>query len=139
MASELLNRLSVSLQRPGFPAIALTTDTSFLTSYANDVGYEGVFERQVLALGAPKDVLIGISTSGNSPNVLKAVIAARQKGMRTIGLSGDAGQLMTVVDQAVIVPSQDTQFIQETLLSIEHVICSVVEEVLCQVPTKPAK
>src|SRR5262252_9570493 len=79
MAAEFMNRLQAHVDRPGLPAIALTTDTSFLTSYANDFGYEGVFERQVLALGAPDDVLIAISTSGNSDNVVRAVHAARQK------------------------------------------------------------
>jgi len=117
-------------ERPGLPAIALTTDTSFLTSYANDFGYDGVFERQVLALGQADDVLIAISTSGNSGNVIKAVHAGRERGVKTVALCGEGGTLPTLVDQAVVVPSRDTQHIQETLLAIEHIICAAVEEIL---------
>jgi D-sedoheptulose 7-phosphate isomerase len=130
MAAEFLNRLSSDFDRPGLPAIALTTDTSFLTSYANDCGYEGVFARQVQAIGRRDDVLIGISTSGNSKNVTKAVLAARETGVITIGLLGDGGELTALVDHAVVVPSRDTQCIQETLLTIEHVICLLVERAL---------
>lgn len=128
MAAEFMNRLRVSPPRPGLPAIALTTDTSFLTSYANDSGYEGVFERQVQALGQTQDVLIAISTSGNSRNVIRAVECARLKGLTTIGLLGEGGALTSKVDTAVVVPSRDTQLVQETLLAIEHVICEAVEE-----------
>ena len=130
MAAEFLNRLSGEFERPGLPAIALTTDTSFLTSYANDCGYDGVFERQLRAIGRPDDVMIGISTSGNSRNVIKAVIAAREVGVKTIGLLGEGGDLATLVDHAVMVPSRDTQLIQETLLTIEHVLCMLVERTL---------
>jgi D-sedoheptulose 7-phosphate isomerase len=130
MAAEFLNRLSSDFDRPGLPAIALTTDTSFLTSYANDCGYDGVFARQVQAIGQRDDVLIGISTSGNSTNVTKAVLAARENGVITIGLLGDGGELTALVDHAVVVPSRDTQCIQETLLTIEHVICLLVERAL---------
>lgn len=127
MAAEFVNRLSKDLERPGLPAIALTTDTSFLTSYANDYGYEGVFERQVRALGQSDDVLIGISTSGSSPNVMRALAAARQMGLRTIGLGGEGGMMKSIVDCAVVVPSRETQYVQETLLSVEHAICELVE------------
>jgi len=130
MAAEFVNRLSGDLARPGLPAIALTTDTSFLTSYSNDIGYDGVFERQVQALGSPGDILLGISTSGNSRNVIKAVEAARQKDLGTIGLLGEGGALGNLVDQAVTVPSRNTQYIQECLLTIEHAICGVVEQTL---------
>ena len=130
MSAELMNRLSSSLERPGLPALALTTDTSFLTSYANDVGYEGIFERQITALGRSNDVLIGISTSGNSGNVIRAVEAAREKAMKTISLTGEGGQLASMTDVAVVVPGRDTQYVQETLLAIEHVICAAVEEAL---------
>lgn len=130
MAAEFMNRLRGDFQRPGLPAIALTTDTSFLTSYANDVGYDGVFERQVLALGNSGDVLIGLSTSGNSRNVVAAVEAANKKGLKTIGLLGEGGRLTGMVTQAVVVPSRDTQHVQETLLTIEHAICAAVEEIL---------
>jgi D-sedoheptulose 7-phosphate isomerase len=127
MAAEFVNRLSKDFERPGLPAIALTTDTSFLTSYANDYGYDGVFERQVRALGQRDDVLIGISTSGGSRSVINAVAAARETGLKTIGLTGQGGELSALVDLAVAVPSQDTQYVQETLLTIEHVLCLLVE------------
>jgi D-sedoheptulose 7-phosphate isomerase len=130
MAAEFMNRLNAERKRPGLPAIALTTDTSFLTSYANDIGFAGVFERQVLALGRPGDVLIAISTSGQSENVISAVEAGRAKGLKAIGLMGEGGRLQDLVDQAVVVPSRDTQLIQETLLTIEHVICAAAEEIL---------
>jgi D-sedoheptulose 7-phosphate isomerase len=104
MAAEFVNRLSKDFERPGLPAISLTTDTSFLTSYANDYGYEGVFERQLRALGQKGDVLIGISTSGNSGNVIRALAAARESGIQTIGLIGEGGQMTSIVDQAVVVP-----------------------------------
>jgi len=128
MAAEFVNRLSKEIDRPGLPAIALTTDTSILTSYANDYGYEGVFERQVLALGNAGDSLITISTSGNSANLIKSVAAARHKGLTTIGLLGEGGALISLVDQSVVVPSRDTQQVQECLLSIEHTICMIVEQ-----------
>ena len=130
VSAEFLNRLNSSLNRPGLPAIALTTDTSFLTSYANDCGYDGVFERQVLALGNAGDVLIAITTSGNSRNVLKAVEAARTKNLRTIGLTGQGGALAEMVECPIVVPSRDTQHLQECFLSIEHVICALVEQSL---------
>lgn len=130
MAAEFVNRLSKDLERPGLPAIALTTDTSFLTSYANDYGYEGVFERQVRALGQRDDLLIGISTSGNSRNVIRAMVAAHEIGLETIGLIGEGGEIATLARHAVVVPSCDTQHVQETLLTIEHVICLLVERAL---------
>jgi len=134
MAAEFVSRLSKDIVRPGLPAIALTTDTSFLTSFANDFGYEGVFERQVRALGKPGDILVGISTSGNSPNVTRSVMAAREMGLKTVGLLGQGGELTTLVHEAVVVPSEDTQLIQETLLAIEHVICLLVERALFGTP-----
>jgi len=135
MAAEFVNRLGGNMERPGLPAIALTTDTSILTSYANDMGYDGVFERQVLALGQPGDVLIGISTSGNSTSVVRAVTAANAEGLRTIGLLGEGGALTSLVDRAVVIPSHDTQHIQESLLTVEHAICAMVEEILFGHPT----
>lgn len=134
MAAEFVNRLSKDLERPGLPAISLTTDTSFLTSYANDYGYDGVFERQLRALGQPGDVLVGISTSGNSRNVTRAVVAAREIGIETIGLLGEGGEMTSLVDLAVVVPSRDTQHVQETLLTIEHTICLLVERALFAEP-----
>lgn len=127
MAAEFVSRLTVDFDRPGLPAIALTTDTSFLTAYANDHGYDGVFERQVQALGGPDDVLLGISTSGESKNVVLAVRQAREIGMRTIGLLGTGGRLSGLCDVAISVPDDSTQHIQEAHLAIEHVICDLVE------------
>ena len=130
MAAEFMNRLSSDFERPPLAAIALTTDTSFLTSYANDYGYDGVFERQLRGLGQAGDVLIGISTSGNSQNVIKAISAAGELGIKTVGLVGNGGEMTALVDRAVIVPSRDTQHVQETLLAVEHVLCLLVERAL---------
>jgi len=127
MAAEFVSRLSKDFERPGLPAIALTTDSSFLTAFSNDCGFDGVFERQVEALGRPGDVLIGISTSGNSGNVMRAVRRARCEGMRCIALTGEGGQLAGMADVAIAVPSTDTQHIQETHLAIEHLLCWLVE------------
>jgi D-sedoheptulose 7-phosphate isomerase len=134
MAAEFVSRLSKDFERPGLPAIALTTDSSFLTAFANDCGFDGVFERQVQALGRPGDVLIGISTSGNSPNVVRAVRYARTEGIRSVALTGGQGQLTSVADVAISVPSTDTQHIQETHLAIEHLICWLVERDLFPAP-----
>src|SRR5262249_21364186 len=130
MAAEFVNRLSRDTPRPGLPAIALTTDTSFLTSFANDVGFEGVFERQVRALGKAGDVLIGISTSGGSKNIIRSVLAAHEMGLKTIGLVGEGGELAGLVNEAITIPSTDTQHIQEALLAVEHIICLLVERAL---------
>jgi len=127
LAAELVSIMEKEFQRPAIPAIALTTDTSFLTAFSNDFGYERVFERQVQAHGKPGDVLIGISTSGNSPNVLYAVEAAHGLGMKTIGLTGNGGRLASVADLAISIPSSDTQQIQETHLAVEHILCDLVE------------
>jgi len=130
MAAEFVSRLTKDFDRPGLPAIALTTDTSILTAFANDCGYEGVFERQVRALGKPGDVLVGISTSGNSVNVLRAVEAAREMGMKTVGLLGMGGALKDRVDYPIAIPSRETQHVQEALLSVEHILCHLVEQAL---------
>jgi len=127
MAGEFVSRLTKDFERPGLPAIALTTDTSFLTAFANDCGFEGVFERQVQALGKAGDVLIGISTSGNSTNVIRAVEAAMAAEIRTIVLTGSGGRLAEMADIAISVPSVNTQYIQETHLAIEHILCHLVE------------
>jgi phosphoheptose isomerase len=127
MAAEFVNRLTADFERPGLPAIALTTDTSFLTAFANDCGFEGVFERQVQTLGKPGDVLIGISTSGNSANVIRAVEAARAVNMRTIVLTGSGGRLAGIADVVISVPSANTQYVQEAHLAIEHMLCGLVE------------
>ena len=101
-----------------------------MTAFANDCGFEGVFERQVCAIGKSGDVLIGISTSCNSTNVLRAVIAARKLGIKTIGLVGQGGILETEVDCVIVVPSRNTQYIQEAMLSIEHILCDITEKIL---------
>jgi D-sedoheptulose 7-phosphate isomerase len=129
-ATELVSRLTKDLERPALPAIALTTDTSFLTAFANDYGYEGVFERQVQALGKPSDLLIGISTSGNSANVIRAVAAAQAAAMHTIVLTGNSGRLAGMATIAIAVPSANTQHIQEAHLAIEHLLCELVERAL---------
>lgn len=127
MAAELVSRLTVDFERPGLPAIALTTDTSFLTAFANDCGYDGIFARQVQALGKAGDLLIAISTSGNSSNVLQAVRAAQAAEMRTIALTGRSGHLVEIADVAIAVPSTSTQYVQEAHLGIEHILCDLVE------------
>jgi D-sedoheptulose 7-phosphate isomerase len=130
MAAEFVGVLRKEFPRAGLPAIALTTDTSFLTAYTNDCGFDSVFEHQVKALGRANDVLIGISTSGNSANVLSAIRAAKSIGLRTIGLAGERGELTTVAEVGISVPSSDTQHIQEAHLAIEHIICELVERTL---------
>src|SRR5271155_3064931 len=111
IAAEFVSVLNQSFARPGLAAIALTTDTSILTASANDFGFAGVFERQTQALGQPGDVVNGISTSGNSENVLRAIAYARAHGMRTIGLTGDADcRLADAAEIAIRVPSPVTQF-----------------------------
>jgi phosphoheptose isomerase len=133
VAAEFVSRLSKQVQRRALPAIALTTDTSFLTAFANDCGYEGVFERQVEALGSAGDILLGISTSGGSQNVVRAFHLAKTKGMKSIALMGDGGVLRDLADVAIEVPSVHTQYIQESHLSIEHLICELVErELFCE-------
>ena len=130
MAAEFVSRLTKDFERPGLPAIALTTDTSFLTAYANDCGFDGIFARQVQALGRRGDVLLGISTSGNSPNVVQAVELARATGLRTVSLTGGGGRLGKLADVSIAVPSDDTQHIQETHLAVEHLLCLLVERAL---------
>jgi len=128
MATEFVSRLSKDFDRPGLPAIALTTDTSLLTAFTNDSGFEGVFERQVRTLGRPGDVLIGISTSGNSGNVIRAIETAKAVKMSAIVLTGANGRLAEIADVAIPVPSANTQHIQEAHLLVEHVLCDLVEQ-----------
>jgi phosphoheptose isomerase len=134
MAAEFVSRFSKDLDRRALPAIALTTDTSFLTAFSNDSGFEGVFERQVEAIGHAGDVLIVISTSGNSPNVIRAVEAARKSNIRTIALTGNGGRLSAMADIVIAVPSADTQYIQEAHLVVEHILCELVESILFRQP-----
>ena len=129
LATEFVVRLSPTIKRPGLPAIALTTDTSNLTAAANDIGYDNVFARSIEALGNEGDVLIGITTSGNSPSVNNAFTTAKSRGMVTIGFLGkDGGQSKSLVDLAIIVPSSDTQRIQEGHITIGHIIFQEVEQ-----------
>lgn len=126
-AAEFVNRLSKDFERPGLPAISLTTDTSFMTAIANDYGFDALFSRQVETLGRSGDVLLGITTSGKSPNVVQAMQAAKSKGMFTILLTGNNPNLGGTADIIIGVPSDNTQHIQETHLAIEHLLCSLVE------------
>jgi D-sedoheptulose 7-phosphate isomerase len=129
LATEFVIRLSHTIRRPGLPAIALTTDTSTLTAGANDIGYDNVFARSIEALGNEGDVLIGISTTGNSASVNNAFLAAKKKNMVTIGFLGkDGGRSKDLVDLAIVVPSSDTQRIQEGHITIGHIIFQEVEQ-----------
>lgn len=127
VAAELVSVLTQKFLRPGLPALALTTDTSMLSAYGNDFGFEGVFARQVQALGQPGDVLLGITTSGNSKNVVRAVREANARGLHTIGLQGAGGQLRTLAMHNIIIPSAHTQHVQEAMLAVEHLLCELVE------------
>ena len=128
MAAELVNKFR--LDRPGLASIALTTDSSILTSIGNDYGYSRVFARQVEAIGAEGDVLIGISTSGNSENLVLALEACREKGIGTIAIVGEKPCRMDAYDLVIHVPSNDTPRIQECQTLIGHIICDLVEKSL---------
>lgn len=131
IATELMIRLSHHIQRPALPAIALTTDTSNLTAGGNDIGFENVFARNVDGLGNKGDVLLVISTSGNSPNVVKAAEMANKKSMKVIGfLGGNGGKLKDTVDLPIIIPSSNVQRIQEGHITVAHIICELVEDKL---------
>ena len=130
MAAEFVSRFRKEVERPGLPALALTTDTSFLTAFANDCGYDGVFQRQVETLGFPGDLLIAISTSGTSKNVLLALLAAAKRKMHTVALTGIRGMVGAGADVTIPIPSADTQRIQEVHLAVEHVLCELVESLL---------
>ncbi|HND14554.1 MAG TPA: D-sedoheptulose 7-phosphate isomerase [Pseudomonadales bacterium] len=126
VAGELVGRFA--FDRPGLPAVALTVDTSILTAVANDYGYEAVFARQVQALGAAGDVFIGYSTSGRSPNILRALAEARARGLVTIGLCGaDGGAMTALCDHLLAAPSRATPRIQEAHLLLGHMLCELVE------------
>lgn len=130
-AAELVGRFIAD--RPGLPALALTTDSSALTGIGNDYGYERVFARQVEALGAKGDVLLGLSTSGRSPNVLAAMRAARERGMATIGLTGNgpgAAEMASVSDILLAVPSAVTARIQEGHEVLGHALCGMIERAI---------
>lgn len=130
IAAEFVSTLTQDFKRPGLSAMALTTDTSYLTAFANDYGFDGVFARQVETLGVSGDVLVGISTSGNSKNVIRAVEAAKSMNMYTLVFTGAGGRLKDLADIAISVPSHDTQHIQESHITIGHILCDLVERSL---------
>ena len=128
MAAELMGGLR-SHDRPAIKSIALTTDSSFITAWANDTDYESIFSRQIEGLGNEGDVLIAISTSGNSKNVIKAIEASRDKGISVIVLTGKSGGVLKELgDVTISIPSDDTQRIQEGHLLTEHILCEMVEK-----------
>lgn len=129
IAAELVGRYKKD--RKGLAAIALTTDTSAITSIANDYGFESVFSRQLEGIYRAEDVVIGISTSGNSKNVLKAILLAKELGLPTIGFLGkDGGKLKEVCDYSFVIPSDDTPRIQEMHILLGHALCGVIENEL---------
>lgn len=130
LAGELVSRFYYD--RPALAGLALTTDTSVLTAIGNDYGYEQTFVRQVQALGRPGDVLVALTTSGNSPNILSAVASARDLGLTAIGLTGrSGGKLAAMVDCCLRMPSASTPRIQECHILVGHILCAVVEQRCC--------
>lgn len=126
LVAEFVVRLTVD--RAALRAVALTTDSSILTATGNDYGFDAIFSRQIEALGQPGDVLLGISTSGNSPNIVRALQQARKQGLHTIGFSGKGGGAMRkLCDHNVMIPSNSTMNIQESHLALEHIFCMLVE------------
>jgi len=129
IAAEFVGRFA--FDRPALPALALSVNTSCVTAIGNDYGFDAIFARQIEALGRPGDVAIGISTSGNSPNVLNAVTVARKMGLDTVALTGaTGGMLKTAVDHCICVPSIETPRIQECHILIGHIIAELVEEAI---------
>jgi D-sedoheptulose 7-phosphate isomerase len=129
IAAEFVGRFA--FDRPALPALALSVNTSSVTAIGNDYGFDLVFARQIEALGRPGDVAIGISTSGNSPNVLQGAAAAKKRGLRTVALTGAAGgKLKTAVDYCICAPSNETPRIQECHILIGHIIAELVEETM---------
>ena len=128
LAAEFVNRFQI--ERPPLAAVALTTDTSILTSIGNDYHFDNIFSKQVEALGRPGDVAWGISTSGNSANVVQAVKTAQKLGLKTIGMTGRAGELAGCVDLVFAVATDVTARIQETHITIGHILCDLVDRKL---------
>lgn len=127
LAAEFVGRYEK--ERRGLPALALTTDTSILTAVGNDYAFDTIFSRQIEALGRKGDLAVGLSTSGNSTNVLQGLGAARRAGLRTIALTGrDGGRIKSVADLSIIVPVQKTSRIQECHILIGHILCELVDE-----------
>jgi len=128
IAAEFVNRFQI--ERPPIAALALTTDTSIITSIGNDYHFDDIFLKQILALGRKDDIAIGISTSGNSKNVNKAVLAAKNIGMFTIGLTGRGGELAQCADLVFAVKSDVTARIQETHITLGHILCDLVDRIV---------
>ncbi len=127
IAAELVGRYG--FDRPSIPSLALTTDTSNLTAIGNDYGYDHVFSRQLEGMGQKGDIFIGISTSGNSVNIIKAFEAAKIKGITTVALTGrDGGEMAKIADVALVVPSDSTPRIQESHILIGHILCDIIEK-----------
>ena len=127
IAAELVGRYG--FDRPSIPSLALTTDTSNLTAIGNDYGYEQIFSRQLEGMGQSGDIFIGISTSGNSENIIRAFEVAKKKGIRTVALTGrDGGKMAQISDIAIIVPSDSTPRIQESHILIGHILCDIIEK-----------
>ena len=136
IAGEFISRLMYD--HPPLPAIALTTDSSALTATANDYGYEQVFERQVLGLGAAGDVFLAISTSGNSPNIVRALEAARARGLVTIGFTGQGGgKMASLCDHLLAAPSGWTPIIQQIHITAAHIFCALVERAMFPAGERP--
>ena len=133
IAAEFVNRFK--RERPGLPAIALNTDMAVLTAIANDYDYSEVFAKQIKALGQKGDVAIGISTSGSSRNVIKAIEVAKKRGLKTIAFTSKKGEkLISKVDYAFTVSSEETPRIQETHITLGHILCELVEDILFEIP-----
>jgi len=128
LAAEFVNRFQI--ERPPLAALALTTDTSVLTSIGNDYNFDDVFSKQIRALGKKRDIAWGISTSGNSPNVVKAVKTAQKMGISTIGMTGRGGELAECADLVLAVDSDNTARIQETHITLGHILCELLERKL---------
>jgi D-sedoheptulose 7-phosphate isomerase len=127
IAAELVGRYG--FDRPSLPSLALTTDTSNLTAIGNDYGYDKVFSRQLEGMGQEGDLFIGISTSGNSVNIINAFLSAKAKGITTVALTGrDGGKMAQMADIAIIIPSNDTPRIQESHILIGHILCDIIEK-----------
>jgi len=136
LAAEFVNRFMI--ERPPLPAIALSTDTSILTSIGNDYDFSEIFSKQIRALGQEGDVAWGISTSGKSVNVVRGLEMAKKKGLVTIGLTGgDGGDIARIVDHALIVSSRNTPRVQEVHIAVGHVICEMIDYKLFQRPDAP--
>ena len=127
IAAELVGRYG--FDRPSLPSLALTTDTSNLTAIGNDYGYDKVFSRQLEGMGQEGDLFIGISTSGNSVNIINAFLSAKAKGITTVALTGrDGGKMAAMADIAIVIPSNDTPRIQESHILIGHILCDIIEK-----------